>query len=144
VLRAPYIPTRPLIAVGGDVMIYPFDRLDLLVRGITDLTSPDDRVLILGPHSLLNVMSGRLGPGRADVIMPGTFLDDSEEQRFVRHLEADPPALVVRPLGQFDFMKERSVERTAPRVVAFVEANYELSRKQAGTHFLVPRGSRGP
>ena len=143
VLRPPYIPTRPLIALAGEVMIYPFDRLDLLVRGITDLSSPDDRVLILGPHSLLNVMSGRLGPGRADVIMPGTFLDDSEEQRFMQHLEADPPALVVRPMGQFDFMEERSVERTAPRVVAWVEANYELSRKQAGTHFLVPRGGAG-
>jgi hypothetical protein len=87
---------------------------------------------------MLHVASDRLGYGYRDVMMPGTFVSGDEEVRFVRLLEANPPALVLWPLRVFDAMPERSIRRSAPRVVKWVLARYEMRAFDDEIAILLP------
>ena len=87
---------------------------------------------------MLHVVSDRLGSGYRDVVMPGTFVDHEEEVRFLRLLEAAPPALVLWPLRVFDAMPARSIRGSAPRVVKWVLARYEMHAFDDEIAFLLP------
>jgi hypothetical protein len=108
------------------------------IEKIQQWSEPGERILDLTASPLLHAASGRLGPGYRDVVMPGTFAGEEDEVRFVERLEASPPALVLWPLTIFDGMPERSLRRTAPRVVKWVLSRYELRAFDDETAFLLP------
>ncbi len=108
------------------------------IEKIHEWSKPDERILDLTASPLLHAVSGRLGPGYRDVVMPGTFAGGADEARFVERLEASPPALVLWPLSIFDKMPERSLRRTAPRVVKWVLGRYVLRAFDDETAFLLP------
>jgi hypothetical protein len=98
------------------------------VKTIRRLSAPDAEVLDLSCAPVLFPLSDRLGPGYADIFMPGTFLSDAEEEAYLERLRAHPPALAVMPLAPFDGLEERAVEHVFPRITAWVEANYEPAK----------------
>ena len=117
-------------------------ELERLLRVIRQTTDPTDTILDLSASPLLHPMSGRHAVGEFDIFMPGTFLDDAEEERFVARLEARPPAMVIWPGWPFDSNPERAVQRTAPRVSRWVKERYRPRDKPATSHrfvILVPR-----
>jgi len=101
-------------------------------------SKPGERVLDLTASPMLQVASDRPGYGYRDVVMPGTFVDPKEEVRFLSLLEASPPPLVLWPLKIFDAMPERSIRRTAPRVVKWVLTRYEMRAFDDEIAFLLP------
>jgi 4-amino-4-deoxy-L-arabinose transferase-like glycosyltransferase len=105
---------------------------------IRDWSHPRDPILDLTASPMLQVATGRPGYGYRDVVMPGTFVDPEEEVRFLRLLEASPPALVLWPLKVFDEMSERSIRKTAPQVVKWVLARYEMHAFDDEMAFLRP------
>jgi hypothetical protein len=108
------------------------------IEKIREWSLAGERILDLTASPLLHVASERLGPGYRDVVMPGTFAGEGEEARFLERLEASPPALVLWPLGIFDAMPERSLRRTAPRVVKWVLNRYQLRAFDDEIAFLLP------
>jgi hypothetical protein len=105
---------------------------------IEQWTKPGDQILDLTASPLLHVASERTGPGYRDVVMPGTFVGGGDEERFVAMLDANPPALVLWPLKIFDGMPERSLRRTAPRVVKWVLKRYEMHAFDDEIAFMRP------
>lgn len=108
------------------------------VDKIREWSQPEERILDMTASPMLHVASDRLGYGYRDVMMPGTFVSGDEEVRFVRLLEANPPALVLWPLRVFDAMPERSIRRSAPRVVRWVLARYEMRAFDDEIAILLP------
>lgn len=142
--RQPWPPIRaPILGRGVGLYARSF-RSDLIAEEIRRRLPADETVLMLGPASLPYVASGRLGPGGADIVMPGTFLDEEEESRFIERLERRRPGLVLWPYDPFDNMKRRDVERTAPRLVEWVRRRYRPGGAVAGMRVLVPAGRRPP
>jgi len=117
----------PLRSLDGEVGVNTAeyaDMIDGLVYQIRSHSRPGDRLLDLSASPLVQVIAGRLGPGWADLVMPGTFLDDEEERAFVARLEQAPPALVLWPEQPFDDLHDRRVQSTARQLVRWVRANY--------------------
>jgi hypothetical protein len=114
------------VGVNSDAYANMVDRMVELIRRHSD---PDGVVLDLSASPLLQVIAGRRGPGNRDLIMPGTFLDETEELDFIARLEAAPPALVIWPEQPFDELPERRVGRTAPALARWVRANYRAGPK---------------
>jgi hypothetical protein len=143
VLDPAYRGEVPLAVLRGEVSLRPMSSLrsiDPRVAAMVQLTRPGDVVLDLSASPLLHVLSGRMGPGHADVIMPGTFLDDAEEMRFLARLRAAPPALVVWPGKHFDEDPSRAVTRSAPRVAVWVQKHYRpLGGAEGRFVLMVPR-----
>ena len=108
------------------------------VDKIVEWSKPGERILDLTASPMLYVASDRLGYGYRDVLMPGTFVSGEEEERFLRLLEADPPPLVLWPLRVFDAMPERSIRRSAPRVVKWVLGRYEMRAFDDEIAILLP------
>jgi len=126
-LQPGFMGRMPLVSTGGVTRVDPLrpvGRLDDVVEAITARSRPGDTILNMHNSPMLHVLSGRRGPGTRDLIMPGTFMDEQEERAFVTGLAANPPAVVVMPTHPFDGMKERSLEHSAPLVLAWVEENY--------------------
>jgi energy-converting hydrogenase Eha subunit C len=109
------------------------------VEAIRRLTAPDDVVLDLTCSPVLFPFSDRLGPGHGDTFMPGTFLDAAEEEAYLERLRAAPPRLVLVPLQPFDGMEERSLERTFPRISAWVSEHYRAIGSSDRRLVMVPR-----
>ena len=137
---------RPLKSIEEHIVVRPTQKaidIDRTTRLLRRVTQPDDLILNLGPTPLFHALSGRLGPGYFDVIMPGTFLGEEDEAWFLAHLETDPPAAVVWPERKFDNMNSRSVQRIAPRLSAWVKKRYRrLPIKQNRWIVMVPRQAR--
>jgi hypothetical protein len=134
----------PLRSTQGEISITSrrtANRVDRVVALIRQRTQPRDRVLDLSGAPLFHPLTGRMGPGHHDVITPGIFLDDEEEQRFVERLATSPPAIVIWPRTNFDKKPERSIRRVAPRVSAWVRENYREDVTIDKYAILVPRGS---
>ncbi|MCH2169424.1 glycosyltransferase family 39 protein [Myxococcota bacterium] len=104
------------------------NQIDRVVRVIKNRTLPEEKILNMAETPMFHVLTGRLGPGHFDVVMPGTFMSEEQERGFLDRLRADPPAAVVWPVRDFDDMPERSVVRTAPLISEWVLENY----RQAG------------
>jgi hypothetical protein len=130
-------------ALGGATTVHKGKAFDDTVAGIVRHSEPGDTMLVLGPASLLYVVSERTGPGWHDVIMPGTFLDETEEVAFVARLREDPPDLIVRrrnPLP-FDGMPERNVEGHASELTSWVRENYSSVEINGRYIILKPRAA---
>jgi hypothetical protein len=117
------------------------NSIDPGVRLIQDATKPGDVILDLSANPMFYVLTGRFGPGYADLVMPGTFRDEAEETRFLERLEAAPPDFVLVPTWPFDGVEERGYAHSAPKIAAWVEENYvEIQRNWAYVG-LVPRAN---
>lgn len=141
----PVRSTNGQTAIGeGDELM----RIDRKVLAIHDWTQPGDTVLDLSASPLIHVLAKRMGPGHADLLIPGTFLSDREEEEFLGRLMQTPPALVITPTRHFDQMPERAVEHTAPRIAEWVRRHYVPRGDRKLYLLLVPgefeRGTAGP
>jgi hypothetical protein len=128
---------HPLESLGGEVRIDNAKRakdLDGRVEELRRRVSDGETFLDLTHAPLLHVLTGRSGPGYDDVVTPGVFADPADEERFVRVLERDPPAVVIWPRAPFDRMPSRSPSATAPRVTAWIQ------RHHAKPDFSAPHG----
>lgn len=142
VLDPAYRGESPLAVLDGRVSLRKTSTLraiDKTVETIQLRTRPGDRILDLSASSLFHVLSGRRGPGHADIIMPGTFLNDAEELAFLDRLKTSPPALVIWPGKHFDDDPERAPDRSAPRVTAWVRQNYRRQGPNARFTLMFPR-----
>lgn len=138
-----YLGRAPLESLSGRIGVRPDSgllRIDRHMRTIARLSRPDERILDLSASSLFYVLSGRRGPGMADIIMPGTFLDETEERRFLARLEADPPAVVIYPGWIFDDRRDRAVQVSAPLVWEWVRARYERIGPYERFVLMAPKG----
>jgi hypothetical protein len=134
----------PMTSVAGRTRFVPSDPnrvIDARVAALRAWTQPGDRLLDLAVAPLFHVLTGLPGPGHADVLMPGVFLDAAEEEAFLARVMADPPAAVLMPEEPFDGRPERAIERTAPRLAAWVLAHYERRGPRRRFQVFVPRGS---
>jgi len=134
----------PLQAMSGEVTIpraIVAKALDWSIYAILTWSQPGDTVLDLTASPLVHVLSGRNGIAFSDPLIPGSFLSDAEELRYVEALERRPPAVVLRPEKPFDRDPERAIERTAPRVAAWVDAHYRVREVRSGIIVLVPADS---
>lgn len=133
---------RAFASTGGRIFaVNPFvaAALDRCVEGLRAGSRPGDVVLDLTASPLLYVLADRDGPGFADVVMPGTFLDEAEERAFLARLRARPPALVVWPTLAFDHRAERHVSRMAPLVAAWVRKHYRERLRRGRYSLWAPR-----
>lgn len=105
-------------------------------------TKPGEIILDLSTAPMFHSLSGRPGPGRSDIIMPGTFMRDSDQADFLMLLESEPPAAVLWPVRHFDDMESRSAQAVAPDVVAWVEARYRPGKKTNKFQIWLPRNTR--
>jgi hypothetical protein len=108
---------------------------------LLDLTEPDDTILDLSAAPLFHVLTDRPGPGRFDIVIPGTFLHEDEERTFVEHLEASPPTVVVTSVRPFDDMRTRAASVTAPLVARWLRTHYRIHRSSVEYNLWVPRES---
>jgi hypothetical protein len=135
---------HPIPALGEEISIASRKkaaRLGRKIEAIRRLTRPGDTVLDLSNAPLLHVVTGRNGPGYIDVVTPGVFMNQDEERRLIRRMEAQPPALVIWPEHDFDRMPSRSIRVTAPLLSAWVRKHYRPTPNRRST-LLVPRASR--
>lgn len=135
---------RPLQTIDEHVVVRPSDKavdIDRTTRLLLSVTKPDELILNLSPTPIFHALTGRMGPGYYDVIMPGTFLGEEDETWFLELLEKNPPAAVVWPGRKFDEMESRSIRQIAPRVSAWVNRNYAPLPKQRRWIVMVPVGS---
>jgi len=118
---------HPLAALDGAVSVpsrREARRIDASVARIRRLSRPDDVILDLSHAPLMHVLTGRRGPGYADVVTPGVFADPEDERRFLERLDRDPPLLVLWPRRPFDGRADRSLDVHAPRLARWVREHY--------------------
>jgi hypothetical protein len=133
----------PLIGLDERIGVLPDSgqqRVAEHVQTIRRLTGPDDTILDLSASSLFHVLSGRRGPGYADIIMPGTFLSEAEERAFVARLDAKPPALVIFPGWRFDNRNDRAVQNSSPILWQWVREHYERTGPYERFVLMLPKG----
>lgn len=132
---------HPIPALGEEVYIADSKlaaRLGQKIEAIRRLTRPGDTVLDLSNAPLLHAVTGRNGPGYIDVITPGVFMNQDEERRLIARLDAKPPAVVIWPEHDFDWMPSRSIRVTAPLLTAWVREHYRPEQGRR-SQILVPR-----
>jgi hypothetical protein len=113
--------------------------LDERVHRLTEMTQPGDSILDLSAAPIFHVLTGRPGPGRFDVVVPGTFIDADEERRFVEHLIANPPAVVVAAAQPFDGWRSRATSATAPLLAEWLRTHYRIGHVAGDYKLWVPR-----
>ena len=144
-LGAKFRGKQPVTTLGSQTAIapgHPFEEFDRIVSEIRMRTSPEDVVLDLSALSLLHVASERRGPGGADVLMPGTFLNAEEERSFVARLERSPPALVIVLRKPADKILLPAISHWAPELLVWVRDRYDLHRRTKDFILLSPRNSQ--
>lgn len=121
----------PVDALDGRIRAAPVLRaiIDQPVDAVRRLSEPGDVILDLSASPLYHPLTDRPGPGGADVVMPGTFLDESEEAAFVARLEARPPEVVLVPRLIFDGRPERAPWAVAPRLFQWIRERYVLAER---------------
>jgi hypothetical protein len=137
----------PVQAMRGEVAVtraIVAELLDWSVLSIQTWALPGDTVLDLTASPLVFVLSGRNGVAFSDPLIPGSFRDEEEESRYLAALAQRPPAVVLRPETPFDRNPERAIEKLAPRVVAWVDANYHAVGARRGVIVMVPKGVTQP
>jgi hypothetical protein len=136
--------TYPYETLYGRISIpyaWQANALDERVLKLIDLSDPGDTVLDLSAAPIFHVLTGRPGPGQADIVVPGTFLDEDEERAFVERLRASPPAVVVASARPFDEMDSRATSATAPLVARWLRTNYRIAHVTGGYKLWIPRES---
>jgi hypothetical protein len=145
----PHLPKREIL-LGEFAMVarVGFTWADVIptVLRLRNLTRSGDTVLDLSASPLLHVLSGRPGPGGADIVMPGSLLDAEEERALLARIEANPPAAVVVAAEAFDKRDDRTPAHVAPQIMEWVEQRYEPLRLRRRAdpderRILVPRAA---
>jgi hypothetical protein len=134
--------TRPLVFSNGEITakVWGGKAIDWVVGEMLRRTRPGDVVLDLTSSPMVHVLADRNGPGGADIIMPGTFLDAEEERVFIERLERSPPRLVLWPVHPFD--RHESDRRFAvfqPVLADWVRTRYEPGPKFGRFRLMLPR-----
>jgi hypothetical protein len=155
-LTAPdrFLPKRqrenfPLQSLAGEIRLQratTAQGIDWSIYQLRIRSRPGEAILDLSASPLFHVISGRNGYGLSEPLIPGSFLTQAEELRYLDALRRKPPALVLRHDHPFDRNPGRAVEHIAPRVAAWVEANYQVRGQRYGYVLLVPkaRGRSAP
>jgi hypothetical protein len=136
--------TFPIEALNGRISVPWNSRakiVDQRVMALLDLTEPGDTILDLSAAPLFHVLTGRPGPGRFDIVIPGTFLSEDEQRAFVERLEASPPVVVVTSVKPFDEMRARRVSATAPLVARWLRTHYRIHQRTVEYNLWIPRES---
>jgi hypothetical protein len=131
----------PLQSLAGEVELprsAVAQGIDWSIHSILTWSRPGDAILDLTASPLFHVIANRNGPGVSDPLIPGSFIADEEEIRYLEALTRAPPALVLRPDIPFDRDPERAIERIAPRVAAWVDEHYRERGKRAGYVLMLP------
>ncbi len=132
---------HPLWSLDGTIRV-PNKRqamvIDSLVFRLRDL-DPSPPLLDMSASPMFHVLSGRRAYGPYDVVMPGAFLDESEEQLYLERVRARPPVAVVWPQLDFDGRPESAVEVVAPSLSAWVQDHYERRGGLRQRYLLLPR-----
>ena len=131
----------PLQSLAGEVKLSRSSvaqGIDWSIYSILTWSRPGDAILDLTASPLFYVITNRNGPGVSDPLIPGSFITDEEEIRYVEALQRTPPALVLRPDLPFDRDPERAIERIAPRVAAWVDEHYRARDTRAGFVLMLP------
>jgi len=134
--------TFPIEVLNGRISVPWNSRakiVDQRVMALLDLTEPGDTILDLSAAPLFHVLTDRPGPGRFDIVIPGTFLHEDEERAFVERLEASPPTVVVTSVRPFDDMRTRAASVTAPLVARWLRTHYRIHRSSVEYNLWVPR-----
>jgi len=147
-----FLPKRqreniPLQSLAGEVRLQRSSTaqgIDWSVYSILTRTRPGDTILDLSASPLFFVLTDRNGSGVSDPVIPGTFISDAEEIRYVEALQRKPPALVLRPDIPFDRDPRRSIEHIAPRVAAWVDAHYQVREERNGFVVMLPNAAAAP
>jgi hypothetical protein len=113
--------------------------LDSLAPLIQSYAEEDDTILVMTIAPLIYVLADRHSPGYRDLVMPGTFRSEEEEQAFVEHVKAEPPAAVVWPRKHFDFMESRGLQSSAPRLSRWIGDHYQVAETNPIYLVLVPK-----
>jgi hypothetical protein len=120
----------PLASLGGRVHVNTDEfakQIDVAVAGVRSRSRPGDTILVMGQVPLFYPLTGRSGPGHADVVIPGTFATSRDESAFVERLEKNPPALVVWSGAPFDHDPNRHARRASPILSNWVRRHYRKS-----------------
>ncbi|MBW2384660.1 MAG: glycosyltransferase family 39 protein [Deltaproteobacteria bacterium] len=149
-LIAATIFTSWVLLTGSDLYPMPdrFKRVGLPYKVTSSVelieahTEFGDVILDLSAAPMFHALSGRPGPGRADIIMEGTFIDEAEELAFIELLNANPPAAVLWPIRHFDDMPSRAIEVVAPRVTAWARDRYVAIGRTDKFELRIPRERR--
>jgi hypothetical protein len=132
----------PLESLQATISLPSDDRAERIDKAVADVlrhSAEGDTILDMSHSPLLHVITGRNGVGRRDLLMPGTFLDESEERELLALLEQRPPALVLVADTHFDKDPARSIVSTAPLVSSWVRRRYRILDTR-GSHLIwVPR-----
>jgi hypothetical protein len=113
--------------------------LDKVVPPIQKYSEPGDTILVMTNAPIIYPLAQRYSPGYFDVIMPGTFRSTEEELRFLEHLKAEPPTVVVWPRGRFDRMGGRGLKQTAPELAEWIVDHYLVAVNVKYYAVMVPR-----
>jgi hypothetical protein len=136
--------TFPIEVLSGRISLAERWRTKLVdgrVMMLSEHTRAGDTILDLSAAPLYHVLAKRRGPGLFDIVVPGTFLDEEEEHRFVKRLEANPPAVVVVSAKPFDEMRSRATSVTAPQVAEWLRSHYRVDHAAGDYKLWVPRES---
>lgn len=134
--------TRPLVFSNGEITakVWGGKAIDWVVGEMLRRTRPGDIVLDLTSSPMVHVLADRNGPGGADIIMPGTFLDAEEERVFIERLERNPPKLVLWPTKPFDHHpSDRRFAVFLPVLADWVRTRYEPGPKFGRFRLMLPR-----
>jgi hypothetical protein len=139
--------TRPLVFAKGEIRTrdgWGGRSIDWVVAEMLRRTRPGDIVLDLTSSPMVHVLADRNGPGGADIIMPGTFLDAEEERVFIERLERNPPKLVLWPAKPFDrHSSDRRFAVFQPVLADWVRTRYAPGPKFARFRLMVPKEEVG-
>lgn len=127
-------------ATGAAVHVHTENQADLIDDVVSRLRAltPGATILDLTASPLLYLLSEHPGPGRFDIVMPGTFLTHDEELEFLHQVVASPPAAIVWPRRPFDNFEERSLLVTAPRLSRWILGHYRRAGMVRRWSILLP------
>jgi len=137
---------NPVASLDGRVEVQANHQAALtdLIIGRLRLAPPAAPILDLTASPMYLLLAKRNSYGTNDIVMPGAFLSGEEELDFLRRVQADPPALVIWSKRPFDNDPSKAVEVTAPRLAAWVLANYERWGWVRRHYLMGPRGAQPP
>jgi hypothetical protein len=146
-LQTPYLllherGERPLVFSNHQTHGKPFGgkAIDWVVAEMLRRTQPGDIVLDLTSSPMVHVLADRNGPGGADIVMPGSYLDTAEERAFIARLEQHPPKLVLWPTKPFDnHESDRRFAVFQPVLADWVRTRYQPGPKFGRFRLMVPR-----
>jgi hypothetical protein len=140
-----WLNARPEQVVAEALKRSPDDRYLAMLYTIRATSSPEDRLFTVSYSLGAYYFSGRLFGGNQMGLAPGYFTSAPREAALVRSLAAHPPRWVIDdPTFAFDGRPERSPRQFSPRVIAFVDGNYEKSHQFGQLTLLQWRGGPHP